>query len=77
MGNWKTWFRIACWILWYRRNNEIFNKEGLKDDTVMEISRRVDKILYSLTVLHKSGLVTTDLGDAKEKWVALEITRLV
>ena len=72
MENWKTWFGVACWVLWYRRNNEIFNKERSKDDSVMEISRRVHEILYNLTVLHKSGLETIDLGDTKEKWEAPE-----
>ena len=73
MGNWKIWFGVVCLVLWYRKNNEIFNNKRPKDDAVMDFSRRMHEILYSPAILQESGLAINGLGDMKERWEAPEV----
>ena len=50
-GNWKVWFGVTCWLLWQKRNVEIFQNERELVDSVVEIKRRVQEILIGLDIL--------------------------
>ena len=38
-GQWKLWFNFTCWLLWWRRNREVFeDSKDFQMDEVVEIT---------------------------------------
>ena len=51
---------------------EIFNNEKPSTDAIMEISRRVNEILYNPDLLKESGLLMNGMSSIAEGWEAPE-----